>query len=164
MIGRRYNRCLCFGAELISLNRCPSMNQFRSTFRAFIVALLATGLMAVLRQFVFIPLFDFSPPIMPSLMAVMLASWIGGRRSGLFASVVNAGLLTLVYGGEIGLQLISIPNLFRFIMFVVIGWVISWGIEALNASRQRLEDRQRALEKEVIERRNAETSERKQRE
>jgi PAS domain S-box-containing protein len=135
-----------------------------STCRAIVVALLATVLMALFRHFVFIPLFDFSPPIMPSLLAVMLAASVGGFRSGLFATVVNAGLLTLVYGGEIGIQLFSMPNVFRFIMFVAIGGVISWGIDTLHAARQRAEVRQRELETEIRRREQVEAALRDQEE
>ena len=83
--------------------------------------------MAIVRRFVFIPIFDFSAPIMPCILAVMLATWIGGWKAGFFATVLNAALINLVK--EVEPQSISMPQLLRLIMFVIIGGLISWGIE-----------------------------------
>jgi len=137
-----------------------AMNQIKSTFRAFVVALLATVLMAVLRRIVVVPIFDFHAPLIPALWAVILAAWIGGLKPSLFATALNAGLLTFFLDGfidgEIGFQLLTTPNIFRLIMFVILAGLIGWGIESLRASRQRLEDRQEELELEVHRRKRAE--------
>jgi PAS domain S-box-containing protein len=131
------------------------MNQFRSTFRAFFVALLATVAMAVVRHLVIIPIFDFRAQVMPSFLAVMLAASVGGLQAGLFATLLNAGLIAFV-DEEIGFLLVSASRQFRLLMFVAISGLISWGIEALHASRQRLESRQRDLEREALRREEAE--------
>ncbi|MBI2825481.1 MAG: PAS domain S-box protein [Planctomycetia bacterium] len=140
------------------------MNDFRCTFRAFIVAVLATILMAVVRRFIFVPVFEFTPPIVPALLAVMMAGWLGGLRSGLFAIVLNAGSIWFLSNGEAGFPLLSMARQFRLVMFVLTGGLVTWGIESLRSARQRLEDRQRELEQEVAERRRVDASEREQRE
>ena len=68
--------------------------------------------MAVVRHFVFIPIFEFKPPVMPFLLAVMLAAWIGGLKSGFFATVLNAGLIVLLNGEEIEIHLVSMSTKF----------------------------------------------------
>ena len=132
------------------------MNQFRFPFRAFIVAILATALMVVVRRFVIIPFFDFNAPAMPFILAVMLAAWIGGSKSGFFATVLNAGLLWSALGEEIAFELFSASRQIRLILFIVIGGLISWGKEALDSSRKRLDERRRELEKEMLRREQAE--------
>ena len=101
---------------------------------------------------------------MPFILAVMLAAWIGGLKSGLFAIVFSALMLESGFGEGIGFEFFSMSRQMRLVLFAAIGGLASWSIATLHASRQRLEERQRELEKEVIERRRAETSEREQRE
>jgi PAS domain S-box-containing protein len=121
------------------------MHQFRSILRAFIVALLATVLMAVVRRFVFIPILRFNPPYMSCLLAVTLAAWVGGLKSGLFASLLNGGLLWTFFRGNNGTQLFSMSEQFRLVLFLVNAGLVSWGIDALHAARRRLEQALREL-------------------
>jgi PAS domain S-box-containing protein len=136
------------------------MNHLRSTFRAFVVALLATVSILVVRHFVFVPIFEFGPPAMPFLLAVTLAAWFGGLKAGLFTTVFTAGLLAMFFSSNS----FSMSNQLRLSLFVVIGGLISWGVESLLAARLRMDDRQRELEREVGERRRAEAAEKSQRE
>ena len=140
------------------------MNRFKSTFRAFIVALLATVLMAAVRSFVLVPFLDDSPRVLPSTLAVVLAAGFGGMTSGLFATALNAGLLLEFYYRDGGLEGLTNLRQLRLVMFVFISGLTSWGAGALHAARQRAEDRQRELEKEVAERKKSEASEKTQRE
>ena len=133
------------------------MNRFRSTLRSFLIALLATALMAIVRRFVFIELFEFRPPVMPLLFAVTAAAAIGGLKSGLFATILGVGMLAYSSDEDVGDQLLSTSRQLRFIMFALIGGLTSCGLESLRSARQRIEDRQRELEREVGERRNTES-------
>ncbi len=120
--------------------------------------------MAALRSFVLIPIFDFSPRVLPSTLAVILAAGFGGAKAGLFATAFNTGLLLEFYYSEGGLEDFTIDRQVRMVTFLAVGGLTSWGAGILHAARRRAEERQRELEKEVRERKNAEVSERRQRE
>lgn len=139
-----------------------SMNQFRPSSRAFIVALLATLVLGVLRHVIFIPIFELPGRVMPSCLAVMLAASVGGLKAGLFATALNAGLLAWA-DEEMGRHLLAASGSFRLVTFVALSGLTSWGIEALHGARQRVEDWHRERENELSERRKTEASEREQR-
>jgi PAS domain S-box-containing protein len=140
------------------------MARFKTIFRAFIVAIAATVLMAVMRLFVFVPVFEFSARALPCILAIMLAAWIGGLMSGLFATVFNAGLLLWAVAGEIELQVVPISDQLRIVLICIIGGLISWGIESLHISGRRVEERQRKLEGEIRRREQVEATLREQEE
>src|SRR6478752_7094704 len=103
------------------------MNHFRLTIRAFVAAVLAIALMVILRRFVLVPIFEFRPPFLPLLSAVALAAWIGGARSGLFATALGAGILYFRFGRAPDFDFI--PTRFfltRLAVFLVCGGLINW--------------------------------------
>ncbi len=136
------------------------MSQTKSTIRAVVIGLLATVLVEIVRRSVLIPVFGFSPKVMPAILSVILAAWFGGAQAGWIASVLNVAKLWGYHGGEIHFEPLAMDHRVRLVMLLAIGGIISWVIGALRTARQRAEDRQRELEIETIERRNVEETSR----
>ena len=136
------------------------MSEFKSTLRAVVIGLLATLLVEIVRQFVLVPFLGFSPKIMPGLLSVFLAAWLGGARAGWTAAALNTAKLWGYHVDGLYFPTLSVDRQIRLIMFFLIGGIISWVMGALHAARQRAEDRQRELENEMVQRREAQEANR----
>ncbi len=103
-----------------------SMSEFKSTLRAVVIGLLATLLVEIVRQFVLVPFLGFSPKIMPGLLSVFLAAWLGGARAGWTAAALNTAKLWGYHVDGLYFPTLSVDRQIRLIMFFLIGGIISW--------------------------------------
>src|SRR5262245_40453871 len=140
------------------------MNQFRTTIRAFLIALLATALVIPIRRFVVVHLLGIDAPLMGFFFAVVAAAWLSGLKSGLFTTVLGSVAGTYAFVESSGQWVI--PPFFqgRLVLFVAVSGLARYAVESLHLARQRLEDRQRELEQEVLRREQAEAALREQEE
>jgi len=147
------------------------MNSFRTKWRAIVVALAATAGVAVLRRYGLVQFLGLDAPFMSFTLSIVIAAWLSGFVSGMLATVLGAAAGTYMFMDSH--EVSSLPAAFqaRIVFFVAIGLLISWGFESTHAMRRQLEERQRGLEErqrhlehETAVRRQAETSERQQRE
>ena len=114
------------------------MHQFRSLLRVFLVAAVATALTVPVRVFVFGKLLDIRAPFLPFLLAVVLATWLAGIRSGLCATVFSAAAASYPLIMRTGLR--GVPTTFqiKLVIFVFIGGLTSWLVASLHTAQRRI--------------------------
>jgi len=151
-----------------------------------LIAVAATVFVALLRYFVFVPLFGFDVPFMVFLLAVLLAAWGGGLGSGLLTTALAAAAAAYCVSNSTGadamghdgtgsgvtgllIGTVGLPG--RIAPFVTLGVLTSLGFEALHSARRRLAvgqrelaERRQQLESEIAERKKVEVAERDHRE
>ena len=139
------------------------MGRFRSLFRGLLIALLVTAAMGLIGHFLVLRYLGQDAPFMALILAVMAAAWVNGLGPGLLATLFGAALGSYWSLEQTNFE--SIPPYLpgRLIAFVIIGVLISWGMETMHAARRLLEERQRELQRQVIDRQKAEAAERDQR-
>ena len=103
-------------------------------FGAVVIGLLATLLVEIVRQFVLVPFLGFSPKIMPGLLSVFLAAWLGGARAGWTAAALNTAKLWGYHVDGLYFPTLSVDRQIRLVMFFLIGGIISWVMGALHAA------------------------------
>jgi PAS domain S-box-containing protein len=140
------------------------MRHFKSGLLGFFVAVCLTGSALLVRRFILIPVFDQNAPLITFTLAVVVATWISGLGSGLFATLLGAVANTYLVIESTGFRALPLTLELRPILFVIVGMLISWLVASVQSARRRIEDRQQQLEIEIAERRRAEASERQQRE
>ena len=129
-------------------------------FRPYFMGVGAMALLIVSRRFVLDSYFDVHLPLRLFLLPVIAAAWSGGFWPGLFTTLLGAVAAPALLGAG-GLAAIDRQ---MTLTFVVVGLVVCGFMESLHATRRRLEQRQRQLEREMAERQKAETGERTHRE
>lgn len=134
------------------------MIQFKSWLRATLIAFVATVAMLLVHRWVFRGLLGFHGPVMEFIVPVTVVAWLGGLRAGLIATSFSACIGALLVVEQSGVWSLSRSFQLRLAMFVVIGAMLSILINSLHLTRRRLEERQRGLELEILERQRAETA------
>lgn len=132
------------------------MVQARLIARAILIAVLATVLVEAVRLLFFMPLFGFSPRATLPFLAIILATWFGGRAAGVLAIALNAVISWELIGPDFTFGSLTVSQQVRLGTFVCVSAIIAWGIAALRTSQQRATERQQSLEAEVRRRRQAE--------
>ncbi len=93
-------------------------------------------------------------PFLMYVLAVMWASWVGGWLPGIVLTLLSALVADYFFLGAPGeLRPIASTDVGRSVVFLVVGFMVSAFNEALHRSRERIEERTRALQIEVRERR-----------
>jgi PAS domain S-box-containing protein len=142
----------------------------RPAYRGFVVAFLATALVAVAQHVVYDQM-GISSPVFIFFLPVLAATWYGGVPAGLFATLLGAGACAYLNIAQDGGQALTQSFQVRLVFFGGLSAFLSWLVDSLRSARQRLVDRQRELElrhvqleQEIVERRRAEAAEKSQRE
>ncbi len=128
----------------------------RSSVRAYLIVLAGTGLVAAAR----IAVDGWLGPFFAALafvLTVIAAGAIGGWKPGVLATTLCVGAWTFFFiGPTIRFAVPSPTDVLRMSAYFIVGLAISILCEFLRAAWDRIEERQRLLEQEVIERRKAE--------
>jgi PAS domain S-box-containing protein len=135
----------------------------RSLLLRYGVAVLATILATLLRKLLD-PVLGHAAPFTAYFVAIMLTAWYGGLGPSLLALVSGALLATYLFVEPRGSFLIhDLEHQVSFGLYLFVGVVVALLSESLHASRRRTEAARadlanvnRALEKEIAERRQAE--------
>jgi len=134
------------------------MTQFKNWLRATLIALVPTLGMLLVHRWVFVQLLGFNGPVMEFIIPVTVAAWFGGVRAGLIATCFSAGVGVYLFVEHMGVSSLPRPFQLRLAMFMVIGAMLSLLLDSLHSTRRRLEERQRGLEQEILERQRAEAA------
>ena len=132
-------------------------NRFRNLLR-YGIAATAVGLTYSLK-----PLIESwvgpGPPLLLFLPAVTVGAWLGGLGPGLLATTMSALVCTYFYLPPLGSLAIHVPNdLFRLVVFVVEGILISTLMETLHGARRKSEASTREAKRyQEVSRRGEET-------
>ena len=99
------------------------------------------------------------PPLLLFVPAVTVGAWVGGLGPGLLATTVSALVCTYFYLPPLGSLAIHVPNdLFRLVVFMAEGILISTLMETLHGARRKSEASTRAAERyQEVSRRGEET-------
>jgi K+-sensing histidine kinase KdpD len=84
-------------------------------------------------------------PLLPVVMAVMVAAWYGGLRPGLLATATSVVAGNYLFVPPILSLRIALPEVTGVAIFLITGITISWMCESLHAARRdAVEERRRA--------------------
>ncbi len=139
-------------------------NHHPSSTANYLLAVVATAI-ALLIHLALTPILFEKATFLLFLPAVLLASWLGGLRPGLLATVL--GSLAISYfllSPQYSLWVAGKDDGVRLVLFFLVGIGISIVSELLHNARRRVELKQQELEREVEQRRQSEAAEREQRE
>jgi PAS domain S-box-containing protein len=128
--------------------------------RGYVVGLLTMLLLVVLRRYVLDSYFDAQMPLRLFILPVIAAAWSGGLAPGLSTTLLGS-VAAPYFFGDPSTEAIDWQVTLNFLL---VGLVVSGVTESLHVTRRRLEERQRQLEREMVERKKAEAAERMQRE
>jgi PAS domain S-box-containing protein len=135
------------------------MSNLRPLLRSFGLAVAATVVVALATPLVYEQLLGINARLWPLLWAVALAAWFGGTRSGLFATVLSAMVGVYLASERANFSPWRSNYQLRLAAFLTVGAITSWLVGSSHAARRRAAERQRELEREVVERRRAEATE-----
>lgn len=126
----------------------------------YVVAVIATAIIAII-QYLLLPLFTGSPPLLLFLLAVALAAWYGGFSAGLLATVLStlASIFYLIEPFQ-SWQIIEQREWLRALLLLIVGGVLSPIISLMRSGERKallevLRQKER-LEREIVERQKAE--------
>ena len=106
----------------------------------YLVAIVATACIALLRFLVIDPLIGNQVPVLLFLVAVIVAAWNGGLKPGLLAAALSAVTFVYFYFPPPGLEPGISSDWTRVLMFLVVSVVVSSCFDfigALSAARTR---------------------------
>lgn len=121
----------------------------RSPKSGYLVALVSTAVVVLLRLALADWLHDRIPLLLPLVVVVFLAAWCGGLKPGLLATALGMLVASMVLSS-------NQTNQVGFVMFLTEGLAISASFEAMHKARRRLERKQQQLEAEIRERQRVE--------
>jgi signal transduction histidine kinase len=129
---------------------------WRSPMSGYLVALGSTAIVVLLRFALADWLHDRVPLLLPLIVAVFLASWCGGLKPGLLATVLGLLVGMTVLSSQATGPSYPMTDRVRLVMFLMEGLAISGSFEAMHKIRRRLERKRHQLEEEVRERKRVE--------
>lgn len=134
------------------------MSPFRRyRMSGYLVALLGTAVVVLLRLLLADLVHDPIPVLLPLVVVVFLAAWRGGLKSGLLATVLGLVVGSALYHSDPANHgSIPVIERVRLVMFFFEGLAISGSFEAMLKARRRLERKKQQLEAEIRQRQRIE--------